>query len=230
MLPHIESGAREGQRRLPSRFDDRAAGVLLLLAGSTILMGIITAEALYPAPYNTRQNTVSDLGAMRPDNIVRQPSASLFNGTMIAAGAMIAVAALLLALSAYHRKRVTIPIAVLGLGMIGVGFFPGTHMAAHTLFAMTCFTAGGVGAVLCGLDCRGPLRGVCVTLGSIALIFLVIGTTLMSWPPVHALGDGGVERWIVYPVVLWLIVFGTSLLPSTVRATELRRTTGKPVP
>jgi hypothetical membrane protein len=214
MVPQIDSDARRGQRRLHSRFDDRAAGMLLLLAGSTILMGIITAEALYPAPYNTRQNTVSDLGAMRPDNIVRQPSAALFNGTMIGAGAMIAAAALLLALGAYCRKRVTTPLAVLGIALIGVGFFPGTHMAAHTLFAMTCFIAGGAGAVLCGLAHRGVLRGICITLGGIALTFLVIATTLMSWPPAHAIGEGGVERWIVYPVVLWLVVFGTSLLPA----------------
>lgn len=28
----------------------------LLLAGATILMGIVTAEALYPAPYSTRRS------------------------------------------------------------------------------------------------------------------------------------------------------------------------------
>ncbi|MCU1613641.1 MAG: hypothetical protein JWO98_1181 [Frankiales bacterium] len=72
------------------------AGLLLLISGSAVLLGIVTAEVLYPAGYNAHRNTVSDLGAMRPENIVRQPSAAIFNTTMIIAAALIAVAAVLL--------------------------------------------------------------------------------------------------------------------------------------
>lgn len=52
------------------------AGVLLFTGAAVVLMGIITAEALYPmaAHYNTHTSSVSDLAAMRPDNIVRQLS------------------------------------------------------------------------------------------------------------------------------------------------------------
>ena len=39
------------------------AGVLLFLGGATVLMGIITAEALYPAAYSTHSQSVSDLAA-----------------------------------------------------------------------------------------------------------------------------------------------------------------------
>ena len=56
----------------------------------------MTAEALYPVDYNVHRNTVSDLAAMRPEDIVRQPSAAMFNITMIVAGALIVVAAVLL--------------------------------------------------------------------------------------------------------------------------------------
>ena len=28
--------------------------------------------------------------------------------------------------------------------------------------------------------------------------------------PFERLGEGGVERWIVYPVVLWMVVFGAA--------------------
>ena len=44
-------------QRLPR--DARVAGVLLSLAGAAILMGFITAEALYPGVYTTHTNTVS---------------------------------------------------------------------------------------------------------------------------------------------------------------------------
>ena len=67
-----------------------AAGALLAVGGSAILMGIITAEALYPAPYSTFDNEISDLGATRPPNsVILQPSASIFNLTMIVTGLLI---------------------------------------------------------------------------------------------------------------------------------------------
>jgi hypothetical protein len=30
-----------------------------------------------------------------------------------------------------------------------------------------------------------------------------------SWWPMVELSEGGLERWIVYPVVLWLVAFGS---------------------
>jgi hypothetical protein len=72
----------------------KLAGALLFTAGAGILMGIITAEALYPAAYSTFENTISDLGATRPpDSVVLQPSAAIFDITMLVTGAMIVVAA-----------------------------------------------------------------------------------------------------------------------------------------
>ncbi|MDQ6687866.1 MAG: DUF998 domain-containing protein, partial [Actinomycetota bacterium] len=184
---------------------------LLLLAGATVWMGIITAEALYPAAYNTHTQSVSDLAAMRPDNIVRQPSATIFNLSMILAGLAIAFAAYLL-----HRagnvRGTTIPVAVLGLGMVGVGFFPGSHLAVHTLFSMIAFTAGGIGAILTARMHSGPLRLVHRGLGIISLTSLVVGGVFfVNWAPVTRLGEGGVERWVVYPVILWIVTFGAAL-------------------
>jgi hypothetical protein len=42
----------------PASPDSRVAGALLAAAGSVILMGIITAEALYPADYSTNANEI----------------------------------------------------------------------------------------------------------------------------------------------------------------------------
>ena len=33
---------------------------------------------------------------------------------------------------------------------------------------------------------------------------MVLGFFLLDWGPVAELGDGGIERWIAYPAVLWL--------------------------
>lgn len=188
------------------------AGVLLFLGGATVLMGIITAEALYPvaAAYNTHTSSVSDLAAMRPENIVRQPSAMIFNLTLILAGLSIASAAYLLH-RAGNGRRTTIPVALLGMGMVGVGFVPGYHHAAHELLAMTAFIAGGVAAILTAKMHTGALRLIHTGLGIISLSSLVVGVLLLNWTPVARLGEGGVERWVVYPVVLWIVTLGASL-------------------
>ncbi|MEO6503001.1 MAG: DUF998 domain-containing protein [Jatrophihabitantaceae bacterium] len=187
---------------------------MLLFAGAgAVLMGVITAEALYPiaAHYNTHTSSVSDLAAMRPDNVVRQPSAMIFNGTMILAGLAIAVAAYLL-----HRegngRRLTVPLALLGSGMVGVGFVSGKHLALHTLFAMTAFVSGGVGALLTAKAHPGALRLVFRCLGLVSLTSLAVGSFLLEWAPVDRLGEGGAERWVIYPVILWVVALGVGLM------------------
>jgi len=50
-----------------------------------------------------------------------------------------------------------------------------------------------------------------VVLGAIALAFLIGYTVLGDVAVFDRLGEGGVERWIVYPVVLWIVIFGAGL-------------------
>lgn len=33
-----------------------------------------------------------------------------------------------------------------------------------------------------------------------------------TWAPMAEVGEGGLERWIVYPIVLWLVAFGSYLI------------------
>ena len=200
--------AAETLPRTPYR---SVAGLLLLIAGSSVLLGIMTAEALYPAAYDVHRNTVSDLAAMRPEDIVRQPSAAIFNTTMIVAGGLIAVAAVLL-----YRSRAgllaTLPVAGLGIGMIGVGVFPGnTVMAVHQLVSLATFLCGSLAAILTARLSSRLLRPVHVVLGGVALAFLLGYTFLGDLAVFDRLGEGGVERWIVYPVVLWMVVLGAGL-------------------
>jgi hypothetical membrane protein len=199
----------------------RMAGLLLLIAGSAVVLGIMTAEVLYPADYDVHRNTVSDLAAMRPEDIVRQPSAAIFNTTMIIAGALIAIAAVLLHRSGAGRLA-TLPVAGLGVGMIGVGVFPGnTVMAVHQLVSLATFLCGGVAAILTARLSSRALRPVHVVLGGVALTFLLGYTFLSELAVFDRLGEGGVERWIVYPVVLWIVIFGAGLAASRPRPAAL---------
>jgi hypothetical membrane protein len=228
--PSTENGVRQTGNRWEqergSRAYDRpiyrkAAGALLFLAGAVVLMGIITAEALYPADYSTAANTVSDLGGTRPsEGVVLQPSATVFDATMVVSGVMIVAAALSFHLAS-GRSAVTIPTALLGLGVLGVGIFPG-NTGLHPIFALLAFVSGGVAAILSYKASESPLRYIVVALGTSALLMLVLGILLAPQPdgmgllgnagPIAALGSGGMERWVAYPVVLWLTAFGGYLM------------------
>jgi hypothetical membrane protein len=204
----------------------KVAGVLLSLAGAVILMGFITAEALYPGVYTTHTNTVSHLGASEPPNsVVLQPSAAVFDITMVVTGAMI-LAGAWFAYRALRRKAVLIPTALLGVGTLGVGVFPLTHPAPHTLFAFTAFLAGGIAVVLSSSVTTAPFRLLWTVLGAIALGATVLALdAFRSWAPMVELGEGGLERWIVYPIVLWLVAFGSYLL-AIANPTDARNPTG----
>jgi hypothetical membrane protein len=186
--------------------------VLLSLAGAAILLGFITAEALYPGLYTTHANTVSHLAASEPPaSVVLQPSAAIFNLTMVVTGAMI-LAGAWFAARALGRGAVLVPTALLGLGCVGVGVFPLTDPAPHTLFALTAFLAGGVAVIVSSRVTAAPFRQLWALLGAVALAATALGVLFLEWAPVAALGEGGIERWIVYPIVLWLVAFGSYLL------------------
>jgi hypothetical membrane protein len=191
------------------RAPHKLAGGLLLTAGVTIVMGIITAEALYTNPYNARME-ISDLGATET-GVVLHPSSTIFNLTMLAAGAMI-LAGALFAHRALHRRAVTIPTGLLGLGVLGVGVFPGNIHPQHPLFAFTAFVAGGLAVLLSARVTSQPLRAIFAVMGIISLGFTLASVVLLGWGLFARLDLGGVERWMVYPVLLWLVGFGGYLV------------------
>jgi len=103
------------RQRLPS-----VAGVLYSSAGFVLLMGIITAETKYPGfrHYTTRQE-ISDLGGTRPPHgLVTQPSAMIFDTTMLIAGVLLLAGAF--ALWRLYRDRVlTVVSTLFGAGTLG---------------------------------------------------------------------------------------------------------------
>lgn len=187
------------------------AGSLLLIGGMVAFLGIITAEALYPG-YSTSQNQISDLGGTEPpESIILEPSATIFDVAMALLGLMTVGASLSLH-RAFEDRVVTIPLSLLGIGVLGVGIFNGSFGTIHAVFALLTFLAGGVAAIAASRVERSPLSYISVILGVIALVNLVAFFLLGDSSPVAALGIGGVERWVAYPVLLWVIIFGGYLL------------------
>lgn len=206
-----------GTNTLQSRLglsDRSIAGFSLTLAGFVGFMGIITAEVLYPN-YSTRQD-ISDLGSTRPPNpVIHEPSATIFNTTMLVTGAMVVLSAYLL-YRGIDRRGFPLALAVFGVGAFGVGVFPGNVAPWHGLFALLTFFSGGITVILSSRVVSRPFSFLCGLFGGISLLVLVsvfvFGLLVRSPHPLEFLGGGGIERWVVYPLIIWLPAFGGYLL------------------
>lgn len=190
------------------------AGFGLTLSGFIGLMGIITAEVLYPN-YSTRQD-ISDLGSSRPPNpVIHEPSATIFNYTMLLTGVIVILSAYLLYREMDHRGF-PIALAVFGFGAFGVGVFPGNVTPWHGLFALLTFVMGGITVLYSAQVVSRPFSFLCGIFGGVSLLILAsvffFGLIVGSPHPLEFLGGGGIERWVVYPLILWLVAFGGYLL------------------
>ncbi|HII76274.1 MAG TPA: DUF998 domain-containing protein [Methanolinea sp.] len=182
-------------------------GLLLFIAGAVLLMGIITAEIFYPAGYTTAHSEISDLGATRPpDSISFQPSASIFNTTMIIGGLLILAASLILFWTK-TKWYIVLFFALVGTGILGVGLFPGDNVFFHPLFALLTFISGGLAAIVSFEMTHPPFAYLLGLLGVITLFFLFFSPVFIP-----ILGDGGTERFVAYPLIIWMIGLGGYLI------------------
>ena len=114
-------------------------------------------------------------------------------------------------------------LAVTGLGALGVGLVSEAYSPYHSAFAITAFLGGSLAALLSFRVLPRPLGYASVALGCVALVALgwfgLLALELRAtaggtaFPSVGSpLGVGGMERMTIDPVLLWLVVFGTSRL------------------
>lgn len=181
------------------------AGFLFFIAGTVILMGIITAESYYPDQpvYTTHKSMISDLGStMPPNSIITQPSATIFNLSMILTGILVLAGTYFL--YGFSGDRLAaILFGLLGLGALGVGVFPGNVTPQHPIFAMLTFISGGLAAIYSFRLINSPFKFLTLILGFCSLFFI---STYPMFEPL--LGSGGVERWVAYPILLFMMGFG----------------------
>ncbi len=174
------------------------AGAMLFFGGTEFMLLMLIAESVYKN-YIISQKYISDLGV--------GPTAPIFNASIIIFGLLVMASSIAL----YSRWRAFSVIAfIAGLGALGVGIFPeGSPYGLHTLFSLIAFLFGGVAATSSALILKGPLKAT-AALGPVSLVSLV----LYVGGNYAGLGPGGMERLIVYPILIWLIGFGAVLLGS----------------
>jgi hypothetical membrane protein len=189
------------------------SGSLFFIGAAQFVLALIIAEALYPG-YSIANNAISDLGAHCRNEAgayvchIYQPSATIFDLSVIVLGA-----ALILAALTGRRLFGTVPtilIIISGCGAIGVGMFPETTDGLHFACADIAFIFAALSAIASYSFERKPLSYFSVVLGitTFSAIALLITNNFLG------LGYGGMERLIVYPILIWALGLGGSLLCS----------------
>jgi hypothetical membrane protein len=176
----------------------KVAGVLFFIAATQFLLGIIVAEALYPG-YSISKNYISDLGV--------GPSAMIFNASVFLLGSFMIIGAYFLQ-RAFKLKILTVLLALAALGSMGVGIFTENSEPMHSIASLFVFLSGGLSAIYSYKLMKRPISLINILLGLMSLFALV----LFAMNLYLGLGVGGMERMIVYPILIWTIGFGGFLI------------------
>lgn len=183
----------------------RGAGLLLFILAAEFMTAIMLAASMAPA-YAINGGAISDLGVIKE-------TALLFNASLVFIGALNILGGFLFYRS--HGRAWILGVFMLaGLGAIGAGVFPLSTGDAHSLFALLAFVFFNVEAIACLAVVTGPMRVISAVAGLTGLAFVVLMVIGDAGNPAvfGAMGHGGAERMIVYPVMIWLMAFGGYLL------------------
>jgi len=178
--------------------DSKIAGLLLAIGSVLCVLGIITAEALYPG-YSTSENYISDLGV--------GPSALIFNSSVFLLG-VLTVSGGYFIQKTLSFKLFSILAAIAGIGAMGVGLFPEDAGMIHTVFSLITFLFAGISAIASYRLEKPPLSYLSIMLGTMSLVALVLFASGIYL----GLGKGGMERMIAYPALLWTVGFSGHLM------------------
>jgi len=185
----------------------KIAGIILMVAFIQFFMAVTIAETQFPG-YSTADNTLSDLGGTV---VPVEPSATIFNVSVTLMG-ILALAAVYLILKSGGCRLFSTCLALMAVGTIGVGLFPGYTGGPHVFFAMMTFIFGSLASIFSyRLGLNIPMVIISMILGFTALLVIIslfIFGDGTGNPLIATLGDGGAERLLAYPVLLYLVALG----------------------
>lgn len=203
----------------------KIAGIVLLIGSVQFLLAVNLAEALFPE-YNVGKNTLSHLGGSLPPV---EPSATIFNLSVILLG-ILSLLAVYLILKSGGCRLFSSCLAISAIGALGVGIFPTYTGAPHLFFSVLTFLFGSLAVIFSyRLGLNIPMIIVSMILGIlsiITLLSLIILGTGTSNNLIAYLGIGGVERFIAYPSLFYIIALGGYLTSRGKDWVRIRLTNG----
>jgi hypothetical membrane protein len=184
----------------------KVAGALIFVAVTQFVLGVIVSEALYSG-YSISDNYISDLGV--------GPSAAILNSSVFLMGLLLVIGAYFLH-RAFGFTLLTVTFVLTAIGSMGVGIFTKDAGTIHSMTALFFFLFSGLSAifaVICSYVhgfklMKMPFSAVAIILGLIELG----GFALFIGKIYFGLGVGGMQRMVVYPVLMWEAGFGGYLM------------------
>jgi len=181
--------------------NEKIAGLLYFCAATQFVLALVIAEALYPG-YSISNNYISDLGI--------GPSSIVFNSSIFLLGVLSLIGTYCL-YQVSRNKIFTILLMISSAATMGVGVFTEHFLIIHYVVSVLAFLFGGISAIYSYKMVKRPfsILGVLLGIFSLTAMILFLGDMTLG------LGVGGMERLIVYPILLWFVGFGVFLITNS---------------
>ena len=149
--------------------------------------------------------------------IIQQPSATIFDLTLITVGLLSLLSAYLIYLVRKDRLF-TIVFCLFGAGVLGAGLLPESFGQVHLLVSIVAFSFGPVSAIVTYRLVKSPFKFLAGVLGITALAFF-LGSAVVPASVAYnsALGVGGLEGMVAYPILIWEMGLGSYLIGNPLR-------------
>ncbi len=175
------------------------------------IVAMIVVQLYYPG-YSLSANYISDLG-----NTANSPLAWLFNDSIRILGVLGVIGAVLL-FSAFRARWSTYAglafLMIASGSAFAVGTFPeNVNGSVHSVVSAITFIGAGLGLLVIALAMVRDTRWQGYRIYTFASgVVTLVATGLFTASIYPVLGPGGMERLIVFPILLWAIVIGIHLL------------------
>jgi hypothetical membrane protein len=184
----------------------KVAGALIFVAVTQFVLSVIISEALYSG-YSISANYLSDLGV--------GSSSIIFNSSVFLMGLLLIIGAYFLH-RAFNFTMLTLMFVLTAIGSIGVGIFTLDAGMIHRVASLFFFLFSGLSAIF-AVVCS-YVHGFKLMKMPFSVIAVILGLTelggfvLFVGGIYFGLGVGGMQRMVLYPVLMWLAGFGGYLM------------------
>ena len=185
----------------------RVAGLLFVVAVVQYILAVVISEAIYSG-YSVQQY-LSDLGdwSLAGNNAAVYDVSVIFWGISLIMGAYYIQRAL-------KDRLFTSLLVISGVCAVFAGIVAlNISYLVHGIFGLVVFVFGAASAIWSYKFVKAPLSCAPVVLGVVSLLataLLILGQRSSDF--YLGLGAGGMERFIIYPLILWLLGFGAYLI------------------
>jgi hypothetical membrane protein len=189
--------------------DKRIAGLLFFVGAVQFVLAVVVSEAVYSG-YSVGRQAMSDLG----DWSLAGNSAAIYDVSTILLGMFVIVSAYFIQ-RIFKNRLFTSLVVMSSVGCFGAGVVAeNISLPIHNAFALVTFAFAAASAIMSYKFVKSPFSYVSVVLAAITLLATVL---LISGYRVNSgfylgLGLGGMQRFIIYPALLWMLGVGAYLI------------------